>query len=209
MSFDRVAPFYRTLERLVFGDQLQQARIAFLGELEPPRRVLIVGEGDGRFLAEFVRRYPEAAIDCVEASARMIALARPRLGDGHKVNFIHADARRFSFQAGYYDLIVTHFFLDCFSGAALRGVMQSLAKAGTSNAIWLLGDFRVPEERWRGLQARFLIRTMYLFFGLTSGLETRRLDDPSLLLRTAGFERVRQRLARGGMIKSELWRGSA
>ena len=45
MSFDRVTPFYRTLERLVFGDQLQQARLAFLGKIEAPRRVLIVGEG--------------------------------------------------------------------------------------------------------------------------------------------------------------------
>lgn len=209
MSFDRVAPFYCTLERLVFGDQLQLARLAFVNEIGTPRRVLIVGEGDGRFLVEFVERFPEAEIDCVEASGRMIALARSRLGAEHEVNFIQADVRELSLERNHYDLIVTHFFLDCFAGTDLRDVVQRLAKAGSSNAIWLLADFRVPEERRQRLQARFLIRAMFLFFGLTSGLAIRRLDDPSLLLRTVGFERIRQRLARRGVIKSELWRGSA
>ncbi len=209
MSFDRVAPFYRTLERLVFGDQLQQARLAFVRDLPTPRRVLIVGEGDGRFLAEFVRVHPGAKIDCVDASARMIALARSRLGAGAEVNFVQADLREFSLEKDCYDLVVTHFFLDCFAGVALREMVQKLANAATAQAAWLLADFRIPEAGWRRLYARFSIRAMYLFFRLTSGLGTRRLEDPSPALQAAGFERAQQRLARCGTIKAELWRRSA
>lgn len=205
MSFDRVAPLYRTLERFVFGDQLQQARLAFLSEIETPHRVLVVGEGDGRFLAEFVRRYPEAEIDCLDVSARMIALARSRLGERHTVNFIQADLWDYSLEAGRYDLIVTHFFLDCFTGATLGEIIQKLANAASVQAVWLLADFRLPDSGWRRFHARFWIRSMYLFFRLTSGLEAKRLDDPSPGLRTAGFERHRQSLTRSAMVKSELW----
>ncbi|MBA3650081.1 MAG: class I SAM-dependent methyltransferase [Chthoniobacterales bacterium] len=208
MSFDRVAPLYRALERLVFGDQLQQARLAFLEKIERPRRVLIVGEGDGRFLAECVRRHPRAMIDCVDASARMIDFARSRSG-GPEINFIHADFSTLSLESDQYDLIVAHFFLDCFAGAALCDVVEKLGRAATHDALWLLSDFRIPDFGWSRLWARFCIRTMYLFFGLVSGLGTQRLEDPSPGLRSAGFERVSQRLTRGGMIKSELWRRPA
>lgn len=208
MSFDRVAPFYRALERLVFGDQLQQARLAFLEEIERPRRVLIVGEGDGRFLAEFVRRHPQARVDCVDASARMIDFARSRSG-GSEINFVHADFSTLSLEPDHYDLIVTHFFLDCFAGAALREVVQRLAAGATADAVWLLADFRVPEGGWQRSHARFWIRAMYLFFGLVSGLEARRLDDPAPFLRENGFACKRERTSCFGMIQSSVWQGLA
>lgn len=204
MSFDRVAPFYRPLETLVFGAQLQRARLAFLPEIGSPRRVLIVGEGDGRFLAEFVRQHPGAAVECVDASTRMIARARARLGGGG-VQFIRADIGNFALVEGRYDLIVTHFFLDCFADDPLREIIEKLARAATRDATWLLADFRVPESGWPRLQARLLIGAMYRFFRRASGLATDRLVDPSPLLLSAGFTRRRQLLTRGGMIKTELW----
>ena len=73
VSFNLIARHYRWLETIVFGNQLQQARLAFVRDVGAPRRVLLVGEGNGRFLAEFVRAHPGAAIDCVEASAFSLA----------------------------------------------------------------------------------------------------------------------------------------
>ena len=208
MNFDRVAPHYRWLETLAFGNQLQEARTAFVREIPSPRRVLILGEGNGRFVAEFVRAHPAAAVDCIEASERMIALAQQRV-NGAQVHFVHANVRDTVLEAGTYDLIVTHFFLDCFAGAELCEVVEKLAAAATDNASWLLADFRLPSPGWRRFYASLWIRAMYLFFRLTSGLQTRRLDDPSPLLRESGFECVRQQQSRFGMIKSELWRRNA
>lgn len=208
MSFDRIAPFYRSLESLAFGDQLQRARLACLGETEAPGRVLIIGEGDGRFLAEFVRLYPNAEVDCVDASARMINIARAWLGARHRVNFILADIRNLPLAPQRYDLIVTHFFLDCFAGVALHEVVQKLACAATAKAAWLLADFRQPAIGWRWWHARFWLAVMYRFFALASGLETEQLVDPSPYLAAADFSCARQQLARFGMIKSELWRRS-
>jgi ubiquinone/menaquinone biosynthesis C-methylase UbiE len=208
VSFDRVAPHYRWLETLVFGNQLQQARLIFVRQTETPGRVLIVGEGNGRFLAEFVRAHPGAAIDCIEASGRMIELARRHLDQHSLVHFIEADIRDLELAPSSYDLIVTHFLLDCFLGAALRDLVRKLATAATADANWLLSDFRIPNCGWQKFHAQLWIRAMYYFFGLTTRLEARRLDDPSPLLKAAGFKPVRQRLTRFGMIKSELWRRS-
>ncbi len=76
MSFDRLAPWYRWMELLCAGQKLQRGRIAFLGQIPPPRHILLPGEGHGRTLRECRRRFPEARITCVDASAGMIAQAR-------------------------------------------------------------------------------------------------------------------------------------
>jgi ubiquinone/menaquinone biosynthesis C-methylase UbiE len=138
----------------------------------------------------------------------MIALAQQRV-DGAQVQFVHANVRNTALEAGTYDLIVTHFFLDCFAGAELCEVVKKVAAAATVDASWLLADFHFPHSGWRRFHASLWIRAMYLFFRLTTGLKTRNLDDPSALLCESGFECVRQQQSRFGMIKSELWRRNA
>ncbi len=208
MNFDRVAPHYRWLETLAFGNRLQEARTAFVRKIPSPRRVLILGEGNGRFVAEFVRAHPAPRVDCIDASCRMIALAQQRV-NGAQVQFVNANVRDTALEAGTYDLIVTHFFLDCFAGAELCEVVKKVAAAATVDASWLLADFHFPDSGWRRFHASLWIRAMYLFFRLTTGLKTRNLDDPSALLCESGFQCVRRQQSRFRMIKSELWRRAA
>jgi hypothetical protein len=108
-----------------------------------------------------------------------------------------------------YDLIVTHFFLDCFSEARITDIVNRLSRAATPNATWLLADFCMPAGAFARIRAGLWLAAMYRFFRFTSGIEARALDDPSSFLRTAGFALVTQHLFRGGMVKSELWRRMA
>jgi hypothetical protein len=48
-----------------------------------------------------------------------------------------------------YDLIVTHFFLDCFRPDQLGHIIPRFAACATPNANWLIADFQIPA---RGLQ---------------------------------------------------------
>ena len=203
MSFDRVAPHYRWLETLIFGNQLQQARVAFVREIEAPLRILIVGEGNGRFLTELMRT-SEARVDCVEMSPRMIALARKQVPDAH-VNFIQADIRDLTLCEAHYDLIVSHFFFDCFTEAALAEIIARLANAAAPNAQWLVADFCYPTRGWHHQQARALIAAMYFFFRAATGIEARRLVDYSPLLLANGFRLKKELLFRRGEIRSQLW----
>ena len=58
-AFDKLARPYRWLEYLAFGRALEGCRLDLLPWLGGARRVLTIGEGEGRFVAELVRRREE------------------------------------------------------------------------------------------------------------------------------------------------------
>ena len=207
MSFDAIAPWYRTLETIAFGRALQRARIACLDEIGSRQRGLIVGEGNGRFLEELMRKQPTIEVDCLDASERMLALARKRIGsESDSVRFLQHDITSWTPPASRYDLIVTHFLLDCFSNDQLHAIVAKLSQAATADATWLLADFRLPERNFARLRARVWLAAMYRFFRYTAGIEARELVDPSPFLRAEGFALVTEHQLRGGMLKSQLWR---
>ena len=107
-----------------------------------------------------------------------------------------------------YDLIVTHFLLDCFNTQQVGSIVARLAQAATANATWLLADFKIPSAGFARVHARAWLGVMYRFFRTVARIEARQLVDPSPFLRAEGFVRERQLLFRFGMLKSELWRRS-
>ena len=209
MSFDAVAPWYRTLETIAFGNALQRARIACLDAISSPRRALIVGEGNGRFVSELLRAHRDIEVDCVDASERMLSLARKRIGpDAERVRFLLEDITSWTPATDRYDVIVTHFFLDCFPAEQLAGIVRRLSQAATSDATWLLADFCVPKEGFNRLRARAWLGLMYRFFRYVAGIPARELVDPSPFLRSENFVLVQEHLLRHGILKSQLWRRS-
>jgi SAM-dependent methyltransferase len=212
VSFDAVAPWYRTLETIAFGKALQRARVACLGEIGSPRRAVIVGEGNGRFLAALLQRHPLLRIDCVDSSQRMLELARQSVlrtvpDELGRVTFLLDDVTSW-IPRDRYDLIVTDFLLDCFGVERVGGIVAKLAQAAAPTAAWLLADFRVPKATFARWHARAWLAVMYRFFRGVARIEARDLADPSPFLRAEGFILDRQLCFRFGMLKSELWRKS-
>lgn len=209
MNVDRFAPWYRWVEYGAFGLALERRRAAFFDRLGGARRVLVLGEGDGRALGRLLEAAPLAEIDVVEISGAMIGLARRRTGAPGRVRFRQEDARSAVFDAGGYDAVVTMFFLDCFEAAELREMVGRLAAAMKPGALWIVGEFGVPERGWRRRHARAWLWTMYRFFGAVSGLRTRELPPVEELLSGAGLERREREEERWGLIRSEIWRKGA
>jgi ubiquinone/menaquinone biosynthesis C-methylase UbiE len=204
-SFDSIAPLYRALEILAFGNALHFARVAFVDKIGSASRALIAGEGNGRFLEALLRRHPTIRIDCVDASARMLQLAKARVHDNPRVRFLHEDLKVWSPDENSYDLIVTHFFLDCFTEQEVRLIVAKLAQAATSGAIWLLSDFAIPLGGVAKLHALAWLGAMYRFFRLTTRIGGAELIDPSPFLCAHEFRLSAQTLSRFGLIKAELW----
>lgn len=195
MDCDRISRWYRWFEYAGFGPALERRREAFLPEVADARRVLALGDGDGRALAALLAAAPIAGVDYIDVSARMLELARARAGT-ERVSYRHDDARTAPLPAAEYDLLVTHFFLDCFDEADLEPLLARLADASTPQARWLISEFR--GNGW-------LVRSLYFFFGITTGLRTRRLVDHHPLLESRGFRLMRYEIAWRGLLASELW----
>ncbi|MEP6585218.1 MAG: class I SAM-dependent methyltransferase, partial [Candidatus Udaeobacter sp.] len=168
MSFDLVAPHYRWLETILFGNRLQLARTYWIDKIARPKRTLILGEGNGRFLCELLRVYPRLQVDCVDASNTMLQLTRMRVRRTFPESFPHVhffceDILNWSPQKSY-DLLVTHFFLDCFPRNELSLIVEKLANAAKPGATWLIADFAIPQQRFARARARLLLSLMYAFF---------------------------------------------
>jgi ubiquinone/menaquinone biosynthesis C-methylase UbiE len=212
VNFNRVARHYHWLETLAFGDTLQRSRTWWIGNVPRPGRALIIGEGNGRFLSELLRVHPGIEIDCVDASDRMLRLARQNVSradpnSAARVRFLRRDVLSWS-PSGSYDLLVTHFFLDLFHRESVQSIVAKLARAAAPNATWLIADFTIPSGRLTGCHAKLWLRAMYLFFKLTAGVTANTLVDPGVFLQRNGFARGSHRSFRLGMVKSELYRNS-
>lgn len=209
MSFDHLAPFYRGMEFVLAGGKLQRCRLAWLNEVTDCRRVLIAGQGPGRFLTECAIALPEARIHCVDASAGMLkraklALQRASL-DSNRIKFEQATLPEWQPPKGEFDLLATHFFLDCFPPGQLQQVISQLASAAQSGAKWLLADFCEPPRglaRWR---AKMILALAYAFFNVTTGLPARRLTAPDQYLEQFALKLKRRRTYDGGLLHSDLW----
>jgi SAM-dependent methyltransferase len=197
MNCDLIAPHYWWIERLGMGGALERRRRWFLPEIANAQRALVLGDGDGRFLGELLWRNAVVRADYVDLSGRMLELARQKAGI-ERVDYQKADARTVEFRHGEYDLIATHFFFDCFEADELDVLIGRVAASTKPRAQWVVSEFRNSS-----FAARLLVRFLYLFFRITTGLKTRTLVDHRPILQSHGF-RLRN-ANQGPLVVSELW----
>jgi SAM-dependent methyltransferase len=214
-DFDRLARLYCWMEWFSFGPWLMRCRCAFLSELPGSRRALVLGDGDGRFTARLLDADPTVRIDAIDASAAMLkTLARRARPHARRLRIQAADARDWqpegqpadSAWSLPYDLIVTHFFLDCLTTEEVRALASTLRAALAPPARWVLSEFAVPEGWFGWLVARPVVWGLYCAFGWLTGLELRRLPDHAWALGQAGFSLEARRCWLAGLLVSELWR---
>ncbi len=210
-NFDRIARLYRYLEYLTLGRALERCRNHFLPHLLVRRQALVLGDGDGRFLAGLLTVNPELCATAVDTSATMLKLLRRRCESvapraGTRLRSFHASALQHQ-PAPDTDLIVAHFFFDCLTQPDLDRLIGCIAGQVRPGAIWLISEFHIPNGRLR-MPARLLIRTLYLAFRVLTGLRTTRIPDYAKPLAEAGLTRLSQHDMLGGILTTELWQSS-
>jgi ubiquinone/menaquinone biosynthesis C-methylase UbiE len=210
-TFGRLARAYRWIEYLSFGSYLQKCRRLRLREIASCRRALVYGDGDGRFLAELVRRFPQIQVAAVDASGEMLRRAAMRLPENAKVRLVHADAlaqQVATLPEAPFDLIVSHFFLDCFNEEELTALLARVNEATKEGAMWVVSDFAIPRRHVARQAGKLIVSGLYLAFGLLTGLTTRRLPDHGRVMREAGWSLDDRRTLLLGLLISERWRRS-
>jgi hypothetical protein len=213
-DFNRLARSYRWMELVSFGPWLWWCRCAFLGELSACRHALILGDGDGRFTAQLLQANPDVRIDAIDASYAMLKALTHRAEKNHsRVRTQIGDARFWlpksqpdhSLEYQSYDLIVTHFFLDCLTTEEVMSLAATVHCAVSSSAYWLVSEFAVPEGWFGRLVAAPVVLGLYCAFGWLTGLEVRRLPDHDRALRQTGFALEKRRTWLGGLLICQLW----
>jgi SAM-dependent methyltransferase len=205
-NFDRLARVYRWMELLTFGPLLARCRVAFLAEVDSARRALVLGDGDGRFTAELLRVNPQVQIDAVDASPAMLDALLSRAGqNAGRVRETCIDARNWRAAEAPFDLVVTHFFLDCLTTEEVRALAAKVRDAVSPSAAWIVSEFAIPESWFGRWAARPLVWLLYRAFGLLTGLEIRSLPSHHVALRDAGFTLGERRSRLRGLLVSEKW----
>jgi SAM-dependent methyltransferase len=214
-DFNRLARLYRWMEWLSFGPWLALTRFTFLNRLTGCQRALVLGDGDGRFTARLLGVNEAVVVDAIDASAAMLRALECRAGrEAGRVQTRLADVREWKAAEwqpetrqsdAAYDLIATHFFLDCLTTAEVAALAARLRDVVAPDALWVVSEFAVPDG-WRGaLIARPVVGSLYVAFGWLTGLTVRALPDHASALGGAGFHLVARRARLGGLLVSELW----
>jgi hypothetical protein len=207
-NFDRLAKLYIWMELATFGPLLSRCRQVFLSDLRSVRRAVVLGDGDGRFTSELLRVNSQVRVDAVDASPAMLhaLLHRARRNAG-RVSAHCADARNWPPANPPYDLVVSHFFLDCLTTEEVRALAVNVHDAVSPSATWIVSEFAVPHSRFGRFIARPLVWLLYRAFGLLTGLKIRGLPDHHAALRKAGFFLTQRQTWLCGLLVSEMWRG--
>ena len=122
---------------------------------------------------------------------------------------MHADALECdlaAFPEAPFDLVVTHFFLDCFNETELASLVARVNAVAEKTAVWVVSDFAIPQRTPARLLGKWIVRGLYLAFGLLTGLGARRLPDHARVLREAGWMLADRRELLLGLLVSEAWR---
>jgi ubiquinone/menaquinone biosynthesis C-methylase UbiE len=216
-NFDRLACPYRWMEYASFGPYLERCRLAQLAYLGGAKRALVLGDGDGRFLKQLLASNPLLTADVVDSSRSMLRVLDRRIrrmGEPfhRRIHLHNADALGWNASGGY-DLVVCHFFLDCFFMPQLDRLFDRLMPHLNPGARWVISEFSIPcrasapplASSFARCLARPIVGLLYRCFGLLTGLRVRHLPDYAASLRRRGLTLERETCFLGGLLQSQLW----
>lgn len=197
-GFDRLAPVYTRLSRIVFGKPLERSQNHFLNSIKANDRILILGGGSGELLKSLLKQQPNIPIDYIDISEKMIQLAREKTQSPSNVNFIVGTEQDIPNQT--HTVVITNFYLDLFSDATLKTVIEKIKITLQPDAHWLVTDF-VNEKWWH----QMMLGLMYLFFRITTHIEATRLPHWTQHLMNHGAKEIDSKRFYGGFIESKVY----
>jgi ubiquinone/menaquinone biosynthesis C-methylase UbiE len=207
-GFDRLAKPYRSMEYLSFGTALERCRFHFLPLLRNTQHALLLGDGDGRFTAALLQEAAMADAFAIDASEAMLHALRERCAADHRLHTLCAPLNQglpAALAGRHFDLIATHFFLDCLNETEVERIVQDATLCATPDAQWVISEFRIPRHGVMQLPSRLIVRLLYLAFRILTDLRAQQLPAYGAILQRHGWCLGQQQTRLGGLLVSELW----
>ncbi len=148
---DRVERYVKSLRRKDKIKRIYHPLIdRILSErIQSPRRILDLGTGPGFLAAEFARKISRASVVGLDLSPDMIEYAKTFIENKSLKNldFVLGDAQEIPFEAGYFDIVVSHGMIKCVSNVRkmLGEVYRVLSEGGCAYLVDSRRDVSLEE----------------------------------------------------------------
>ena len=170
MNYNFIAPYYHSLSQLIFLNRQHQAHFVILKHLKENGKILWVGGGAGKFIAEIEKLNLKLDIDYVDFSSKMIDLAKKGKTSNLNINFIVADI--FDFETDKkYDVVMTTFLFDHFKQPKAEELFNQLNSYLKVGGLWFYVDFVQNQKGWQ----KSVTNVMLSFFKIVIGLDISQL----------------------------------
>ncbi|MAI69322.1 MAG: hypothetical protein CMM01_12850 [Rhodopirellula sp.] len=179
-GYDQLAGRYQLFENLMFGSRLHRARTALLSSIPACHSALVLGDGDGRLLEALLAHQPECQITSIDQSRKMLEIQQARLSNHpHRdnVTWQQQDAREIRGFNHQFDLLVSAFFLDCFTEQELEKHLPHWLNALQPHGYFYFVDFQEPDTAWKRVRGKLYLTAMHQFFRWYTNLPNRKLVD--------------------------------
>jgi|SRR5688572_27754561 len=198
-GFDRVALLYDALAGMVFGKSMRESQFFYLDRIPSGAKVLILGGGTGWLAKRLLQINLTCSIVYQEASGEMISQSRKRMSEGDlkRIRFVHASE---IVPGEAFDVVITNFFLDLFQPSGLNDVVSQIKSSINQNGLWIITEF-IDEGKW---WQKILLKTMYVFFRITSGIQATSLPPWENTVHQNGMILVESKGFYKGFIRSEV-----
>ena len=202
-AYRYIAPIYAWLEKLVFRQILSRSRSFGLDVIQGGAKVLILGGGSG----EVLNYLPNCEIDYVESSESMIIRASKKVGD-RIVHFQQVPFSKFRSSTAY-DHIICQYFLDLFEEEEFNELLEHLDHLSADHTLLHVADFRINNRESGKWWQRGLVKLMYSFFRITTGLKTGDLPAIEHILKRANYVEKEGQSWMKGLVFASVWSRSS
>lgn len=202
-NYNSLAKIYDGLSRIIFGEAIVRAQVKTLQYLTANSCILIAGGGTGWILEEISKIYSGGLIIFyVEKSAEMVKLAKKRNCKNNCVHFVETEIENFETDIKF-DAILTFFLFDNFQEKKAKIIFEKLDALLKKNGVWLFSDF-IYDKKKSPLWQKCVLKIMYLFFRLTTKIETTGLVNMESHFEK-NFKSVNEFFLYAGFIKSVVY----
>ena len=208
MNFDFIARHYNWIEKIIFRSDLEKFRSMNIELIKDAKSILLLGDGDGRFLEQVSKMGTEAQIVSVDSSAKMINLSQIKVKTSHlNVEFNCSKIENFKPSESFNpDLIIAHFFLDCFTYDEALLILDRITRWAAADAKFIISDFSITKKvSSHRVYQKILTNIMISFFSLFCGISARILLNIPKLMTSSGWNCLSQKRSRHGFINSWIW----
>ena len=208
MNFDLIAKHYNWMEKIIFRSDLEKVRSMNLALIKNAKAILLLGDGDGRFLEQVSLMGTDAFIVSVDSSAKMIDLSKRKLEKSAlNVEFNCTKIEDFQpIESFKPDLIIAHFFLDCFTHDEVKLIIDRVSEWAAVNAKFVISDFLLTKNAsFNRIYQKMLTKIMIRFFRLFCGISTRFLPNIPKIMTSQGWNCLSQESLKSEFINSWVW----